>query len=256
MLLLFVVTIGIGILVGIFILLPVNELAYYHRPDMQEDYGLWFARDQLYAALRGETPLKVTFYTVVGGLLGLITALIYMRFHYHLTSIQQLSNALGKDIELLIARGEGPELEFKSSFRWDYQQQSVNRALEFVILKTIAGFLNGSGGTLLIGISDDQQVLGLEQDFNSLKRKDEDGFEQTLMTAIASQLGTDMCQYTHCVFHAINGKAVCRVIVAKSPRPVYIKKSGDIKFYLRSGGGTRELNVQEVVDYTASHWKK
>jgi hypothetical protein len=45
-------------------------------------------------------------------------------------------------IEDLISEGESDELEFKSSLRWDYAQQFMNKKLEDVILKSVAAFAN------------------------------------------------------------------------------------------------------------------
>ncbi|RDE18852.1 ATP-binding protein [Motiliproteus coralliicola] len=245
----------IGASVGVFILFPVNELVFYHEFKLTHSSGFAFAGDQLVSALAGEAPLKTLFYSLVGALLGLASAFVYLRFHRQVAQVQQLSRALANDIERLISQGESAELEFKSSMRWDYQKNSANKELEFVILKSIAGFLNGRGGTLLIGVDDDANVLGLEKDFDTLRRKDADGFEQFVMTAITNQLGTEMCQYCNVIFHNIRGETVCRLVIGPSPKPVYLKKSGNTKFYLRSGGGTRELNIQEVMEYAQNRWK-
>jgi hypothetical protein len=45
------------------------------------------------------------------------------------------------NLHTLIRQGEGPLLEFKSSFRWDLEQDRVNRALETVVLREIEFFL-------------------------------------------------------------------------------------------------------------------
>ena len=37
----------------------------------------------------------------------------------------------------------------------------MNKDLEQVIVKSVAAFANGQGGTLLIGVKDDGEVLGL-----------------------------------------------------------------------------------------------
>jgi hypothetical protein len=66
-------------------------------------------------------------------------------------------------LEDLIAEGESDELEFKSSLRWDYREERINKKLEEVIVKSVAAFANGEGGALLIGISDEGEVLGLER---------------------------------------------------------------------------------------------
>ena len=55
-------------------------------------------------------------------------------------------------VRALIAAGESKTLEFKSSLRWDRREECVNKALEGVVVKTLAGFLNAAGGTLLIGV--------------------------------------------------------------------------------------------------------
>lgn len=49
-------------------------------------------------------------------------------------------------IEDLIAEGESDEMEFKSSLRWDLQEGKLNKAIEDVIIKTIAAFANYDGG--------------------------------------------------------------------------------------------------------------
>ena len=71
-------------------------------------------------------------------------------------------------MEDLIAEGESDELEFKSSLRWDYKQEAVNKRLEDVVVKSIAAFGNGQGGTLLIGVNDVGTPLGLEHDYTTL----------------------------------------------------------------------------------------
>ncbi len=125
-----------------------------------------------------------------------------------------------------------------------------------MILKTLAGYMNGNGGTLLIGVADDGAVVGLEQDYKTLKKPDRDGFEQVLMTSIATKLGADSCQSVQMVFHCWRDKEVCRVMVAPMERPVYVKDGDAPKLYVRTGVSTRELNVQEAVNYTSARWPK
>ncbi|MEJ2594132.1 MAG: ATP-binding protein [bacterium] len=94
-----------------------------------------------------------------------------------------------EEVGKLIRQGESEKLEFKSSVRWDYRQEIVNRDLEAVILKSIAAFANAKGGILIIGIRDDLTVLGLEPDFKSLKKQDVDYFELHLRTLVNNQFG-------------------------------------------------------------------
>src|SRR5208283_3043698 len=115
-------------------------------------------------------------YAVVGVILSLGGAAVYSSMQRRSQRIEQLSAALGSNLRELIAQGESDSLEFKSSFRWDLRENKVNRALEGVVLKTIAGYMNGNGGTLLIGVADDGRVVGLGHDYPTLKKPDRDGF--------------------------------------------------------------------------------
>lgn len=42
------------------------------------------------------------------------------------------------ELRALIAAGEGPELEFKSTLRYDLNEQKVNKALQKMVTKTVA----------------------------------------------------------------------------------------------------------------------
>jgi len=81
------------------------------------------------------------------------------------------------DVRTLAEAGEGAAVEFKASLRWDLQEQRVNKALERVVAKTVAGFLNGHGGRLLLGVDDAGGIAGLAADYATLTRRDRDGFE-------------------------------------------------------------------------------
>ena len=247
----------LGAAVGIFVLYPTNEFVYFYeyQPSADTTAGS-FAVHQMQRSLQGQTPRKTIFYAVVGIILSIGGAGLYSSMQRRSERIEQLSAALGSDIETLIAQGESANLEFKSSFRWDLRENKVNRALESVVLKTLAGYMNGNGGTLLIGVADDGTVLGLDHDYETLKKQDRDGFEQALMTAVAVKLGGDACHGVQIVFHTVREKEVCRVMVAPMQRPVYVKDGDSPKLYVRTGALTRELNVQEAIDYTSSRWAK
>lgn len=79
-------------------------------------------------------------------------------------------------LEELIAEGEDDELEFKSYLRWDFKELATNKKLEEVVVKTVAAFANSQGVTLLIGVSDSGEILGLEGDYLSLCGANRDKF--------------------------------------------------------------------------------
>ena len=59
-----------------------------------------------------------------------------------------------------------PAYPHNTTLRWDLKEAGVNKKLEEVIIKTIAAFANSQGGTLLIGVADDGDVIGLEPDIS------------------------------------------------------------------------------------------
>ncbi len=162
-----------------------------------------------------------------------------------------------RDIDALIAADESDAVEFKSSARWDYRESKANKALETVIAKTLAGFLNRNGGALVIGIDDEGTVLGLEPDYHTLgKRPDRDGYQQFLVNLISSTMGREVCASLSISFHPADGKEVCLVEAAASPKPVYVEEGAATKFYLRTGNTTQELSTRQSVEYIATRWKR
>ena len=245
----------VGFFFGIFIFLPINEFTSYYEYKRDLDISVWqFVNSQLWKAITLKTPVKFIFYLMTGGLMGIISVLLMSVFNRHNKLIDHLRRELDKDLSALISKGESDDLEFKSSFRYDYRQQKVNKALESVIIKTIAGFMNTQGGSLLIGVADDGGIVGLEADYTTLNRKDSDGYTQLLMSAIADKLGTPACKLVKILFHIQEGKEVCRVIVLPSPMPVYAKEDNQPRFYVRTGSGTREMDIQEAITFIKAKW--
>jgi hypothetical protein len=155
-------------------------------------------------------------------------------------------------LEDLIGEGESDELEFKSTLRWDLKESVTNRKLEDVVVKTIAAFANSQGGSLLIGVSDDGAVLGLDFDYQSLGHANRDQFELHLRNLLNQQFGAGfVTNKVQIKFHCVGGKDVCQVdtLAAKEPVIVDIKdKSGHStqKFYARSGNSSQEIGLDEM----------
>jgi hypothetical protein len=154
-----------------------------------------------------------------------------------------------------ISAGESETLEFKSSLRWDRKEGRVNKDVERVVIKTLAGFLNARrGGTLLIGVADSRELTGLEDDYASLPRKDRDGFELHLRQLVARDLGESVSTFLTLTFHQLDGHDVCQATIEPSDHPVYVPEGQSSAFYLRVGNATRPLPVNEAVRYVQGRW--
>lgn len=249
-----------GAIVGIFVLAPSYDYISTREPDADPLSSFGYVFSLVQAMLMGKSShdnvVLIIFYAEIGATLGLLSLLLYKVMHKRLLRIDHLKIELDKDLPSIVRQGEGPYLEFKSSLRWDLVETRINRALEGVVLKTLAGFLNSPiGGTLLIGVADDGEILGLEKDYQTLKKPGQDGFEQAVMTLISSNLGADLCSFVHVLFHVIDNKEVCRLIISPSGRPVFLDQGNSPKFFVRTGGGTRDLNIKEALDYIRGRWR-
>ena len=154
----------------------------------------------------------------------------------------------------IITSGESATIEFKSSLRWDVREKRVNKELQKVIAKTVAGFLNAEGGILLIGVADDGEVLGIQDDINSTGRKDLDGFQQTLIQTFSNYLGESVAANVRVSFEDIEEQAVCAVKVEACQQPVYFTDGKGKEFYIRFGSSTRPLDVEAAQKYIAENW--
>lgn len=161
-----------------------------------------------------------------------------------------------KSIEEMMRFGEHERLEFKTSLRWDAKRNQVNKELEKTTMKTIAAFLNSEGGCLLIGVDDSGELVGLENDFNSLPRPNADGFENHFNNLFNTMIGAEFRRFVKLTFNNVNDKVVCLTNVESSHKPVYLKTENEENFYIRTGNVTTPLKMSEVATYISSWWQK
>ncbi len=97
------------------------------------------------------------------------------------------------------------------------------------VFKSLAGFANADGGTVVIGICDDSTVKGVNYSSKDI---------ETLTNRIVDKLGI------HPEIELIkkNGKSVLEVSVKKSTVPI----SFEGRYYKRVGNTTRELKTDEL----------
>lgn len=245
----------IGLLVGYFIIHPVSMAIYWF-----EENNAGFSLVQVKKILSESLihtfslhmmPMSVAF-SILGIIVGLVSGLYYTSIKKKNLLLYGKKQLLQQSIPSLIASGETEFVEFKSSLRHDYRQVKTDKNLEHVILKSLAGFLNAKGGTLIIGVDDYGEILGLENDYLSLKKKDKDGFQQRLITIVSNEFGRDICPLIHIGFHQIEQVEICTILIEPSPRPVYFNEGNRTIFFLRTGNVTNPLTTSETVKYLQS----
>src|SRR5262249_48082663 len=154
-----------------------------------------------------------------------------------------------RTVERLLGQGEASGIEYKASLRFDLKTGAVNKALTRAVVKTVAAFMNGEGGTLLIGVADDGSVVGIANDLTTLKKPDVDGFELALRDAIGDLLGEDLNSAVDAQFAHVSGETIAIVTCKAHDRPVYLQDKTGPEFFVRSGNSSRPLDVREAINY-------
>ncbi len=176
-----------------------------------------------------------------------------------ISEFQKLKNRQNKvsgssSLEEIIPQEEGESLEFKSSFRWDFKQNKVNKNLEKSVMKTIAAFLNSDGGNLVIGIDDNRNVIGIGHDYQSLPKQNQDGFQNHFTNVFHSMIGPEFRQFVKLSWHKVRDKEFCVIKAIPSNKPAYLKTDENEEFYIRTGNGTTSLKLSEAASYIDSRW--
>lgn len=160
----------------------------------------------------------------------------------------------------LIEAGESEQVEFKASFRYSVQAKMLDKTgdIPFSSIKTIAAFLNTTGGTLFIGVSDNLEILGLENsDFKVLKQEDPvqkkvDSVKLNIDEMLNTHIGSQHVSYINISWEQYHEKTFIVVKVAPAQTPVFC--SGE-KFFVRTSSSSRELKGQEMLQYISEHYK-
>jgi len=159
------------------------------------------------------------------------------------------------DLHEMILNGENHHVEFKTTLRYDLKEGIVNKQLEGVVLKTIAAFSNGQGGKLILGVNDEMEIIGLDNDYNSLKDGTKDGFELHIRNLVNHAYGVDFAANNlNITFPIIDDIEICVIEVKPGINPIYtvLTDKFGIKsenFYLRSGNSSPALPTREIALY-------
>ncbi len=163
---------------------------------------------------------------------------------------------------------ETDEIEFKGS-TWKplspLQQELDERAIEGIskklngaVAKTVAGFLNTRGGTLLIGMSDDGEVIGIEQDMDFKELSTLDEYQRNLHQLLVNTIGESIFDKIRIRFESHDDLTLCAVDVRRSPNPHFCynleKEPPQRVFYVRLQGETVILDPDQYADYFQEHF--
>ena len=193
------------------------------------------------------------FYTKHGDRNLLSTAIIrLMQSNPRIFRSRKYLETPSEKIKLLIVKGEGPKLEFKSLLRTNIHTGTFDKAIEFAILKTIVAYLNTEGGTLIVGVSDAGEILGLEKDaFQS-----NDKLKLHLNNMIKEHIGTQFMPFIQYELFPIDDKHVLKIDCSSSTKRVFLKENNNEEFYIRNGPSTTRLGGNALIDYISHRFRE
>jgi hypothetical protein len=155
-----------------------------------------------------------------------------------------------KNLLQQIREGESETKEFKTTLRTNLHTNQPDKAIELAALKTIAAFMNTKGGTLLIGVNDQGEIIGTEQDHFPTQDK------MHLHTAnlITQHLGKAAMPHVSLKTLIVQGKNILKIKVEKSHQPNFLLHNQDELFYVRHGPASVMLKGRSLLDYINNHF--
>jgi len=148
-------------------------------------------------------------------------------------------------VKELIKKGEGKHLEFKSTLRTNLHTNQVDKKMEHSVLKTIVAYLNSHKGSLLIGVGDNGEILGLQKDNFSNKDK----LSLHFTNLIKNHIGNEYLPFIKFDAVSLDGKHVFKVDCSKSNKHCFLKANDNEEFYVRSGPSSVKLTGNALIDY-------
>jgi len=145
----------------------------------------------------------------------------------------------------IIQNGENDSVEFKSTLRWNLFTKKNDKAIEKAVLKTLAAFMNSNGGVLIVGVADDGNILGLEND----QFGDSDKLLRHLTNIIKERIGPLYLKYLYFSIEEIQEREILRIDCVPASIPAYFKDANLDHLFIRSGPSTTDLRLSKVYNY-------
>ncbi len=162
--------------------------------------------------------------------------------------------AVKTGIERVLQAGESKVVEFKSTGRKNLHTGDKDPKIEWSVIKSIAGFMNASGGTLVVGVDDEGRVLGIEEDYPFVKNQDRDGWELWLTDLLTKGLGKAAAAEVDTAYAEFDGRTVARLDVGPAVAPVFAEPDGRPVFLVRINNSTQEMAGQDALAHQRRRW--
>lgn len=172
-----------------------------------------------------------------------------------LVQLQEVSVTLDtvsdtENIKYLCSKGESDVLEYKSTLDLCLRDNKKASYVTESALKTIAAFLNSKGGTLLIGVDDNGEIIGLNEEIYKFHKNNDDKFLLHFKNYIKDRIYPIIFDFIDYRVATVNTKKVLFVKCKPARKPCYF----DEEFYVRRNPATDKLKPREAQEYISERF--
>jgi len=158
----------------------------------------------------------------------------------------------------IIRQGESKNIEFKETLSLDVKRVKKDKGytlkrekhIELSVLKTVGAFLNTEGGALLVGVNDDGEITGLDNEIAKFHHS-LDNFLLHFKNLIKDQFGEGFYPLINYKIIPVSEKRILLVECNKSKSSCFL---GGKDFYVRANPATDKLEGAELIEYIKNHF--
>ncbi len=105
--------------------------------------------------------------------------------------------------------------------------------------------MNSGGGTLLVGVNDEGDITGFEED----NFKSEDKALLHFNNLVNQYIGTEFSRFLDTVIIEVNQKKILRAYCLPANTPAILKNGNSEEVYVRSGPASRQLSFSQFYEW-------
>ena len=152
----------------------------------------------------------------------------------------------------ILRTGESKTIEFKQTLSMDVKTGKKEKIIEKAILKTLDAFLNTNGGILLVGVSDNKKITGIQGEIKKYYKND-DKFLLHFKNLVKTKIGESFYPLINYRLVDVEKCKILRIDCKPSDEPCFFESK---EFYVRTNPATDKLEGPKMVNYIQRHFKK
>ena len=170
-----------------------------------------------------------------------------------ISRLEMISDA-EKILQLIEKRGrENTTVELKQTLRLDIKTNNSEKHILTSALKTIPAFMNTNGGILLIGVSDDGEVTGMDHEIEQFHKDSQDNFKLWFGKLLDRRIGKEFINKIEFELVLVKEKYVLKVECSAITEGNGCYLDGK-DFYVRRHAYSEKLEGPDLVKYSKEHF--